>query len=55
MADVVAGWLATWTPRADAAVAGLAPLFASAPTPMDPRGWLPPTAVSATGCAASGL
>ncbi|WP_205860577.1 toluene monooxygenase [Phycicoccus sp. HDW14] len=36
MADVVAGWLATWQPRAHAAVAGLAPLFGAAPNPLDP-------------------
>jgi toluene monooxygenase system protein E len=36
MADVVRGWVTTWTPLADAAVAGVAGLFASAPTPMDP-------------------
>ena len=33
--EVVAGWLDTWRPRARAAVAGLAPLFAAAPRPLD--------------------
>ncbi|NMH95811.1 aromatic/alkene monooxygenase hydroxylase subunit beta [Pseudonocardia acidicola] len=32
--DVLGGWVAAWTPRADAAVAGLAPLFEGAPVPM---------------------
>ena len=35
MSSVVAGWLETWQPRAHAAVAGLAPLFAAAPRPLD--------------------
>jgi len=35
MADVVRGWLATWQPLADAAVAGLAGIFAGAARPMD--------------------
>jgi len=35
MRDVLSGWLATWQPRADAAVQGLAPLFAAAPRPID--------------------
>ncbi len=35
-ADVVTGWLGTWVPRADAAVAGLSTLFATAPQPMAP-------------------
>ena len=33
--DVVAGWLATWQPRAHAAAAGLAPLFAAAPNALE--------------------
>ncbi|WP_214369894.1 toluene-4-monooxygenase system B family protein [Pseudonocardia sp. H11422] len=32
--DVLGGWVATWSPRADAAVAGLAPLFGGAPVPI---------------------
>ena len=36
MSGVVTGWLETWQPRARAAVAGLAPLFAAAPRPLDP-------------------
>jgi len=36
MAGVVGGWLDTWQPRAHAAVAGLAPLFGSAPNPLEP-------------------
>lgn len=35
-ADVVRGWVDAWTPKADAAVAALSELFASAPSPMDP-------------------
>lgn len=35
-ADAVAGWLGTWQPRAVAAVAGLAPLFGAAPSPIEP-------------------
>lgn len=34
MRDVVQGWLATWQPRADAAVEGLAPLFGAAAQPI---------------------
>lgn len=34
LAEVLSGWLATWTPRAQAAVDGLAPLFETAPVPM---------------------
>jgi hypothetical protein len=36
MSEVVGGWLATWQPRAHAAVAGLAPLFGAAPNPLEP-------------------
>jgi toluene monooxygenase system protein E len=32
--DVLSGWLATWTPRAEAIAAGLAPLYETAPAPM---------------------
>ena len=35
LADAVRGWLEVWTPRADAAVAGLAGLYSSAPAPLD--------------------
>lgn len=34
MAEVLRGWVASWQPRADAAVDALAPLFAAAPTPV---------------------
>jgi toluene monooxygenase system protein E len=36
LADLVRGWVGTWAPLADAGVAGLAGLFASAPQPMSP-------------------
>jgi len=36
-ADVLRGWLRTWQPRADAAVQGLAPLFETAPHPIEPE------------------
>lgn len=36
LADLVRGWVQEWTPLADAAVAGIAELFASAPVPGDP-------------------
>jgi toluene monooxygenase system protein E len=36
LSGVVRGWLDEWAPRADAAVAGLSELFASAPVPGDP-------------------
>jgi toluene monooxygenase system protein E len=36
LADVVSGWMATWQPRAEAAVSGLAGLFANAPRPIEP-------------------
>ncbi|MGD9526563.1 aromatic/alkene monooxygenase hydroxylase subunit beta [Pseudonocardia sp.] len=35
---VLAGWEQAWLPRAEAAVAGLAPLFAEAPVPAEPAG-----------------
>jgi toluene monooxygenase system protein E len=35
-ADTVRGWVQTWQPRADAAVAGVAALFGSAAQPVDP-------------------
>lgn len=34
IADVVRGWLSTWEPLADAAMSGLAPLFANAAHPI---------------------
>ena len=37
IADVVRGWIDEWTPMAQAAVAGLAELFAAAPVPLDPQ------------------
>lgn len=35
LAETLRGWVAEWTPRADAAVAGLAGLFENAPSPID--------------------
>lgn len=35
LGGVLTGWLDTWRPRADAAVAGLGELFATAPSPLD--------------------
>ncbi|MFN8156878.1 MAG: hypothetical protein U0R68_05650 [Candidatus Nanopelagicales bacterium] len=37
LADVVRGWVATWTPLVDEAVAGLSELFATAPVAGDPN------------------
>lgn len=36
LSDVLGGWVTTWTPRADAAVAALAANVALAPEPFDP-------------------
>lgn len=36
LSGVLQGWVDAWIPLADAAVEGLAPLFAKAPKPMDP-------------------
>ena len=36
LADVVRGWVDAWAPLADAAVAGLSELFATAPVAGDP-------------------